>query len=144
MKLEQFKYPFSTTELIFAKPDSDPNKRAYKHLGIECPHNIPISEFMEISPETGTFKYNTIEGNIFEPIKDFPIIVTINPPENSNNSNSNDENSLWWSGRYEFYLTEQEVFEIKIDSAESIKVRLPEEQLNNRYLIISAAYEITN
>lgn len=131
MFFEQFKYPFSEAvfdsnfynmyKLTFQRTDQTQNNRIYKHVGIERPHAIPLSE-LDSSGENIKGVYN------------WPIIVAINPPEDPGKKQE----------EHKFYIIEQEKFEVKLDNDSAIKVYLPESELNNKYLIINAGYEIAN
>lgn len=143
MKLEQFTYPFSQAiwespningygysmfKLTFQKKDDDQNKRVYKHLGIERPHAIPLSE---LEPSLIEVDNKTIEGVI-----NWPIIVMIDPEEGANNALKREQQR--------FYITDQEKFEVRLNNGEAVRVYLSPQEKENKYLIINASYEIAN
>lgn len=128
MKLEQLTYPFpvdSNGEFVFQRSTDDINKRAYKHLGIERPHTVPLTEISE--------RWIDNEGLKLESL-DWPIIVEINSFELGNAAYQ----------EHRFYISEQEKFEIKINNGEAIRIKLSPQEQQNKYLVINASYEIAN
>lgn len=120
MIFQQYRYPFPNKNGIFTieKPENATGRRLYRQIGIEHPHSIPIFKLNE---------YNLIDDS---PKK----IVYIQP-----STTPEDEDK-----RY-FYILEKDIYEVALHGeVETIKIKLFDEESNNRYLIINVAYEIAD